>query len=259
MPKLNRQLIERYLLLIVALEFMTLGIIFTVHAELGITPISCPVYVLSLKFSPTLGEFTTGMHVLFVLLQIILLRDKYEKIQLFQLVIGVVFGLLIDFNNLLLGNIYPTSYITRIIFVCIGSFSIAIGVVFEFVIKTIIVAGEGLVFAIITVTNWPLNKTKIGFDLSLLFISVVLSLYYFGDIVGIREGTVISALLVGYFAGIIKPFVMPKLIDFIYRKCPEKKNEKHFNDSLFIYDDDDINNNDNGIRNIKDKFINELS
>ena len=258
MKKINRQLIDRYLLLVVALEFMTLGIIFTVHAELGITPISCPVYVLSLKFTPTLGQFTIAMHVVFVLLQIILLRDKYEKIQLFQLVIGTVFGVLIDFNNLLLGNIYPTKYLTRLIFIIIGSFCISVGVVFELIIKTIIVAGEGLVFAIITVTSWPLDKTKIGFDLTLLFISIVLSLYYFKDITGIREGTLLSALMVGYFAGLIKPFIQPRLINFIYRNCPEKKNEEHYNNALFI-DDDDVNNCNDGVGNIKDKFIKEVN
>ena len=256
MRKLNTQLIERYLFLVLALEFIALGIVCTVHAELGITPISCPVYVLSLKFTPTLGEFTIAMHILFIILQIILLRNKYEKLQLFQVVIGIVFGVLIDITNFFFGNIYPSYYLIKIIFICIGSMCIAIGVVIELVIKTIVTAGEGIVFAIITVSNWPLDKTKIGFDLSLLFISITLSLYYFRDITGVREGTLISALLVGYIAGIIKPFIQPRLINFIYRKCPEKKNEKDYNNAIFIDDDENINN---GVRNIKDQFISEIN
>ena len=73
---LNYQLIERYGFLVIALEFMTLGIIFTIHGNLGITPISCPVYVLSLGFSPTLGEFTIAMHILFVIIQIESSQDR---------------------------------------------------------------------------------------------------------------------------------------------------------------------------------------
>ena len=99
---LNYQLIERYLILVIALEFMTMGIIFTIHGNLGITPISCPVYVLSLGYSPTLGEFTIAMHVLFVIIQIILLSPKFELVQLTQIPLGIILGVLIDINNYIL-------------------------------------------------------------------------------------------------------------------------------------------------------------
>ena len=167
---LNYQLIERYGFLVIALEFMTLGIIFTIHGNLGITPISCPVYVLSLGFSPTLGEFTIAMHILFVIIQILLLRSKFEYIQLLQIPLGIIFGILIDINNYLLGNYYPSTYLGKLLFICIGSFCCAIGVSIEVTVKTVIVAGEGLLLAIITVFELPLGKTKIAFDISLLLI-----------------------------------------------------------------------------------------
>ena len=215
---LNYQLIERYGFLVIALEFMTLGIIFTIHGNLGITPISCPVYVLSLGYSPTLGEFTIAMHILFVIIQIILLRAKFEYIQLLQ--------------------------IPKILFICIGSFSCAIGVSIEVTVKTVLIAGEGLLVAIITVFNLPLGKTKIVFDVSLLLISVVISLYLFQEIKGVREGTVLAAFLVGFFTGYIKPVIGPVLINILYRNNPEKKGEKDFNNKLLIeYCSDKIEQN----------------
>jgi len=231
---LNYQLIERYGILVFALEFMTLGIIFTIHGNLGITPISCPVYVLSLGFSPTLGEFTIAMHVLFVIIQIILLRSKFEYIQLLQIPLGIIFGILIDINNYIMGNIYPSSYFGKLIFICIGSFSCAIGVSIEVTVKTVLIAGEGLLLAIITVFDLPLGKTKIAFDSSLLLISIIISLYLFGDIRGVREGTIIAAFLVGFFAGYTTPVIGPFLLNILYRNCPEKKGEKEFNNNLFI-------------------------
>ena len=214
---LNYQLIERYGILVIALEFMTMGIIFTIHGNLGITPISCPVYVLSLGFSPTLGEFTIAMHVLFVIIQIILLRTKFEYIQLLQIPLGIIFGILIDVNNYIMGNIYPSSYFGKLIFICIGSFSCAIGVSIEVTVKTVLIAGEGLLLAIITVFNLPLGKTKIAFDSSLLLISVIISLYLFGEIKGVREGTIIAAFLVGFFAGYTTPVIGPFLLNILYR------------------------------------------
>ena len=236
---LNYQLIERYGFLVIALEFMTLGIIFTIHGNLGITPISCPVYVLSLGFSPTLGEFTIAMHILFVIIQILLLRSKFEYIQLLQIPLGIIFGILIDINNYLLGNYYPSTYLGKLLFICIGSFCCAIGVSIEVTVKTVIVAGEGLLLAIITVFELPLGKTKIAFDISLLIISVVISLYLFQEIKGVREGTVIAAFLVGFFTGYIKPVICPTLINILYRNCPEKKGEKEFNNNLFVDNCDD--------------------
>ena len=231
---LNYQLIERYGILLFALEFMTLGIIFTIQGNLGITPISCPVYVLSLGLTPTLGEFTIAMHVLFVIIQIILLRSKFEYIQLLQIPLGIVFGILIDLNNYIMGNLYPSSYFGKLIFICIGSFSCAIGVSIEVTVKTVLIAGEGLLLAIITVFDLPLGKTKIAFDSSLLLISIIISLYLFGEIRGIREGTIISACLVGFFAGYTTPVIRPFLLNILYRNCPEKRGEKEFNNNLFI-------------------------
>lgn len=236
---LNYQLIERYGILVFALEFMTLGIIFTIHGNLGITPISCPVYVLSLGFSPTLGEFTIAMHVLFVIIQIILLRSKFEYIQLLQIPLGIIFGILIDINNYIMGNLYPSSYFGKLIFICIGSFSCAIGVSIEVTVKTVLIAGEGLLLAIITVFDLPLGKTKIAFDSSLLLISVIISLYLFGEIRGVREGTIIAAFLVGFFAGYTTPVIGPFLLNILYRNCPEKRGEKEFNNNLFVDNCDD--------------------
>ena len=244
---LNYQLIERYLILVIALEFMAMGIIFTIHGNLGITPISCPVYVLSLGYSPTLGEFTIAMHVLFVIIQIILLRSKYELIQLMQIPLGIIFGVLIDINNYILGNIYPNNYIFKIIFICIGSFFCSIGVSIEVTVKTVLIAGEGLLVAIITVFNLPLDKTKIGFDISLVIISIIISVYLFKEIKGVREGTVISAFLVGFFTGYVKPVISPRILNFLYRNNRDKINEKEFNNNLFL---DSDNREQNKLDNI---------
>ena len=106
-------------------------------------------------------------------------------------------------------------------------------------VKTVLIAGEGLLVAIITVFNLPLGKTKIVFDVSLLLISVVISLYLFQEIKGVREGTVLAAFLVGFFTGYIKPVIGPVLINILYRNNPEKKGEQYFNNNLFIEPNDD--------------------
>ena len=49
----------------------------------------------------TIGQYTYIMNGVLVLGQILVLRKKFESVQLFQLLVGFVFGSLIDLNMLL--------------------------------------------------------------------------------------------------------------------------------------------------------------
>ena len=71
-------------------------------------------------------------------------------------------------------------------------------------------SGEGLVKAISDTTKKNFGKTKIVFDICWVVIAAVLSWLFFGKIVGIREGTLIAALLTGWVVNLItKPLNKP--------------------------------------------------
>ena len=73
---MNKSLfIERLIVSIFGLFLMSLGISFAIRSNLGITPISCPPYVLSHYFTNwTLGQLTVGMHITMIIAQVIILR-----------------------------------------------------------------------------------------------------------------------------------------------------------------------------------------
>lgn len=200
-----QELIERYATLIVGLFLMSIGIALSIHAQLGITPISCPPYVLSLGLRPTVGQFTIAMHVLFVLIQVAILRRSFPKLQYMQLVMGFLFGFFIDFSVWLTEWMVPEAYWMRVLYVIVGSAILAVGIVFEVTPKVMLIAGEGLMLVLAKLWKKPFGKVKIGFDCSLIAISLVFSFFLFGEIRGVREGTLISALLVGFFVGKIQP------------------------------------------------------
>lgn len=58
--------------------------------------------------------------------------------------------------------------------------------------------GEGLAMAIIEVFHSNFGKTKIGIDSSMVILGIVSSFILLNKLEGIREGTVLSALLVGF-------------------------------------------------------------
>lgn len=84
----------------------------------------------------------------------------------------------------------------------------AVGIFAEVSSKAVYLAGEGLMLAVAQVTEKDFSKVKIVCDCSLVALSAVCSFFFFdGKIIGIREGTLISALVTGYLIGFCKKYL----------------------------------------------------
>lgn len=98
----------QHLLLLVSLFIMTLGIAMCVKSMLGSSVISVLPYVFQnagadgMAPALSIGQYTFIMNALLVVGQICVLRRKFEPVQLFQLLVGFVFGMLIDMNMYLI-------------------------------------------------------------------------------------------------------------------------------------------------------------
>ena len=194
-------ILKRYLLLLVGLSIMAFGVAFSIQASLGTSPISSVPYAVSL-FSPfTVGTATITMHCIFILIQILLLRKKYQPIQLMQLPGALCFGYLTDFGVWAVQGITYHAYGQQWLLCLTGILLVAVGVSLEVKAGVVVLAGEGVVLALCQV--FPKAKfgyMKVGFDVTLVVIACVLSLVFTGRIQGVREGTVAAALLVGLIA-----------------------------------------------------------
>lgn len=195
-----KQLLFRYLLLCVGLVIMAFGVAFSIQAELGTSPISSLPYVLSLLTPLTVGTATIAMHVTLILLQILLLRSRFQPVQLMQFPVALLFGYLTDFALWVIGNVHAESYLGSWLLCLLGILLVGIGVSFEVNAGVVTLAGEGMVLAVCQTFHLPFPKTKIGFDCTLVGISVILSLVFLGRLAGVREGTVAAALCVGLVA-----------------------------------------------------------
>lgn len=189
--------IKRYIVFTIGVLINSFGISFITKASLGTSPISSVPYVLSLRFEPTLGEFSFVLNMIFIILEIILLRRRFEKIQFLQIVVNVVFSYFIDFSMLLLGTLNPVNYIMKLVFLLIGCAILAFGITLEVFADVILVPGEGIVNAIAVTFKKQFGSVKVGFDVTLMSTACILSLVFFHGLQGIREGTLISALIVG--------------------------------------------------------------
>lgn len=188
---------KKYLILLLGLTVMAFGVSFSIKADLGTSPISSLPYVVSLISPLTVGIATIIMHCIFILLQIIILGKNYDKLQLLQLPVALIFGFMTDGANFILQNVTYSSYFMQWILCIIGIILVALGVSLEVYAKAVTLAGEGLILAICTRFKTKFPYTKVAFDISLVIIAAVVGLISMGKILGIREGTVAAAVFVG--------------------------------------------------------------
>ena len=207
--------LKRYVIFLIGLFVNSLGVSLITKASLGTSPISSIPYVLSLSFPFTLGNFTIFFSVFLILLQLLILRKNFKLEYILQIPVSVVFGYFIDLTMILFSWVNPQSYIMKIVYLLIGCLILGFGVYLEVLADVVMLPGESFVRAVVLTWKTNFGTTKICFDVSMAVIAAVLSFVFKGQLNGVREGTVIAALLVGFIARVLgKRFAFVKVMLF---------------------------------------------
>ena len=201
------ELIKRYIFLLAGLFVNGLGVSFITKAGLGTSPITSIPYTLSLGFTPTVGMFTLVFNFFLVILQVILLRRNFQLQNLLQLPIIALFSFFIDLTMSLLGFMQPETYAMKVVSLIVGCLILGFGVFMEMVANVAMLPGEATVRAVSDVFSTDFGKTKIAFDSSMTVIAAILSFIMFKHLDGVREGTIVAAILVGFIARLFKKYI----------------------------------------------------
>lgn len=199
------EIAKRYILFIVSLFFAALGVAFTKHGELGVSPISSVANIMSYKFdSLSLGTWLIIYNCVLIVGQIAILRKEFEPIQLLQVPLSFLFGWFTDLGMWIVSFIPINSYPLRLTMVIVGVVILGFGITLSVIANVIMDAGEAFVKAVSDKIRKEFGNVKIVFDILNVVLALALSLVFFNfTIVGTREGTIISALLTG---GVVKFF-----------------------------------------------------
>lgn len=201
------ELIKRYIFLLAGLFVNGLGVSFITKAGLGTSPITSIPYTLSLGFTPTVGMFTLVFNIFLVILQVILLRRNFQLQNLLQLPIIALFSFFIDLTMSLLGFMQPETYAMKVVSLIVGCLILGFGVFMEMVANVAMLPGEATVRAVSDVFSTDFGKTKIAFDSSMTVIAAILSFIMFRHLDGVREGTIVAAILVGFITRLFKKYI----------------------------------------------------
>lgn len=194
---LQQHLVRRYSFFLLGVIINSFGIALITKAALGTSPISSVPYVFSLRFTPTLGQFTFFVNFLFIVGQIVLLRREFQKIQLLQIGVNVLFSSIIDVSMNLLSPFAPQGFGQELLWLLAGCAVLAFGIYVEVSPKVLMVPGEGLVSALARVSGIEFGSVKVAFDVTLMSLAAICSFLFFHGLQGVGLGTLISAVLVG--------------------------------------------------------------
>lgn len=204
---MSRQ-IERLVWFSAGILINSFGIVLITKGALGTSQISSIPYVLSLQLpSISFGMFSFIMNMVYIVLQALLLRRQFKPIQLLQIVVNVVFSASIDVFMAMLSFYAPQQLFTRVLSAIAGCIVLAFGISVEVAPDLIMVPGEGIVAAISKVSGRRFGSVKVMFDVTLILIAALLSWLFFGNIVGVGVGTLLSAVSVGQFVNLINRHV----------------------------------------------------
>lgn len=197
--------IYRYLIFAVGLIFNGFGVAFITKANLGTTPIASIPYTLSLIIPKlTIGNFTVLVSLLLIALQFIILRKKAKFIDIIlQIPISFLFGYVIDFSMAVLKAFSPEKYPLKFLALLLGCVIIAFGAYFEVVADVTMLPADGFSRAISKVTNKNFGTIKLITDSSQAVIAALVGIVCLHQLAGVREGTIIGALLIGNIIKII--------------------------------------------------------
>lgn len=195
-----RRIPARLVMLLVGFGVMAFGVAFSIKGALGTSPISSVPYVTGYISGLSVGTTTIIMNGIFVLLQILILRRRYQWVQLLQFPAAIVFGLFIDGAGVVLQGIHYSNYLQQWVLCAIGIVLVGLGVSIEVTARLVTTAGEGVVLAICQVAPVKFGNMKVIFDVTLVCISIVTGLVFLGRLEGVREGSVAAAICVGLLA-----------------------------------------------------------
>ena len=190
------------------LLILAFGIALAVNSNLGVSPVSSLPYVVSQIAGISLGTCTIAVYIGYILLQMLISR-KFQPALLLQLVFSTIFGWFVDGAKWVLGDFCLPTHFGQLLMLAASILLIGFSLVLYIDVQLAPMPAEGLVGCLSEKLHKPFSSMKTLVDCSSVLLGAALSLLFLGRLVGIREGTILTALLVGRMMGVLRKFVGP--------------------------------------------------
>lgn len=211
-------IMKRLVVYIIGLFLLSLGVGFSIQANLGVSPVSSLPYALSLITSLSVGTMTFVANLLFIACQLAFGSKLTKKDIFIQLIVSVLFGIFMDSALALITIILPMpqSIIMRLLYLVISLFIIAFALLLYFTAQLPLMSYDALTYAISKRFKLAFGKAKITGDLVNVAFSATLCLLFIHSFGSIGIGTFIAAYFIGKIVGVVMTMYQPRLKRWIY-------------------------------------------
>lgn len=193
-----------YLLGMVLMAFAAAA---TAKADLGMSMVVAPAYILHLKISEVLPWFSFGVaeycfQGFLVLLTVVLMR-RFKWTYLFSFVTALLYGTLLDGAIALIAPLPAEAFWQRAIWYAAGTVVCSLAVSFFFHTYLSPEAYELIVKELAAKFGWNIHRVKTAYDCISVLLAVAFSFAFFGFGVfkGVYWGTVLCACINGFLIG----------------------------------------------------------
>lgn len=198
---------------VLGLLLIALGNTLLAKADLGMSMVVAPAYLVHLKLSGTFSFVSFGMAcyavegILLIILIVVVRRFKLRYILSF--ITAVIYGFVVDGFGFLLSFVSGSDMVIRVLLFVVGVPLVTLGVAFMFHTYLAPEAYDLFVKELCERFGFKTGICKTVYDICSLIVSVVLSFVFFGFGVfrGIGVGTVVCAMINGTFIGIYSHFM----------------------------------------------------
>lgn len=205
------QFVIRVLIYCLGLLSLAFGVAFSVNSNLGVSPVNSLPYVISRIVNVQMGTCVTAVFCFYILLQILILGRKFNPVNLLQIVFSTIFGYFVDFAKMVLGDFTIPTYFGQLTMLAISIPLIAVGIALYMDAQLVPMPMEGLSSCLADKFGMSFPNMKTIVDCLVVGVGLVLCFVFLGKLDGLREGTIITAVVTGKVIALIKKPLSPIL------------------------------------------------
>ena len=177
---------KKYFLYFLGLNLIAFAVVLNVRFDLGVAAFSSVMYSISQIYNISLGTASIICYLIFVIIQCILSKK-----------ITVTFILEIPLSYDFIIPTLSLSLYLRVICFIMTMFITAMGVFLSVKTNLILTPTDGIVKTISEVFSFPFSIVKNTFDITLVFVTIILCLINHTHFYGLGIGTILTALFIG--------------------------------------------------------------
>lgn len=213
--------VRKILVYVLGMFILAMGVSVSVKTNLGISPLNALPYVVSRVLQVDQGIIVTVLFSLYVLAQIAILRKDFKLINLLQFICSVLFGYFVSLCNRLLGWLVLPNYPLQLLFMVLSILLLATGITLYMAANIVPLSSEGLIMAIQQKTGRKFSTLKTIMDCTLVLLAFLASVLTGNGIMGLREGTVVTAICLGPTIGFLSKHIGGKVRVFCNGPSPQ--------------------------------------